>query len=397
MTVSQLPSVCFVACHGGPADHFATFAQELQKKGYPIAICASGPALQKFRDRNLEIHKSFSLNNQADQESINVVHEVTKVCEKASVVMTDVGHIFCKGLQQTLAIEAPQILRLAYYDNPEPYVPGGYSLVAKEVMQVANKVLFANANFEEQPIYVNENQEIDLPLSNRLGIGYYSIGQALEVMKKRQEIAVEMRAQFFEELGIEDNGQRVYVYCGGNNEAYFDKAFPAFLNLLSSASLETDLSNSIFVLQQHPGAKFHNIDGIEIEEWSRFHKDISHAPKLVLSNWNTSDIQVIADKILYYQTSMSPLFALADIPTVQVGHETYSDVLVRNGLCPSVTKVDELLQVMEQATLNSSTVLQRKQLFEGLGIKDNWVENLIEGLSLNQLSELNHIETMQPI
>ena len=41
MSISSLIfSICFVVCHGGAADHFATFAEDLLKKGYEVDIYA---------------------------------------------------------------------------------------------------------------------------------------------------------------------------------------------------------------------------------------------------------------------------------------------------------------------------------------------------------------------
>ena len=45
-------AVCFIACHGGPADHFATYAEALTKQGYDVQIHATGPALKKLQERN---------------------------------------------------------------------------------------------------------------------------------------------------------------------------------------------------------------------------------------------------------------------------------------------------------------------------------------------------------
>lgn len=44
MTPTITKAIIFVCCHGGPADHFATFSESLTKDGYDVQIYASGPA-----------------------------------------------------------------------------------------------------------------------------------------------------------------------------------------------------------------------------------------------------------------------------------------------------------------------------------------------------------------
>ena len=48
-------TVCFIACHGGPADHFATFAEDLVKKGHTVHVFAAGPALKKFEETHPDL------------------------------------------------------------------------------------------------------------------------------------------------------------------------------------------------------------------------------------------------------------------------------------------------------------------------------------------------------
>ena len=167
-------AIFFVCCHSGPADHFATFAEELQKDGYEVQICAAGPALKKFQDRNIEVHKFFSPDNLSKKEELLLASEIAKTCSEASTVFSDVGHKFNIILQKTLAEKNPQTLRIAYYDNPEspdPYLPKDYSSVAKKVMTASQKVLFANATLEK-------DSTIHLPTQKRIGLKnlFFGIG-----------------------------------------------------------------------------------------------------------------------------------------------------------------------------------------------------------------------------
>jgi hypothetical protein len=123
-------AICLIACHGGPADHFATYAEVLIKEGYDVQIHATGPALKKFQERGIEVKSSFSLDNLTPDEEDHLAQAIAKTCSTASMVLTDVGHAFDIKIQKALSNHATKIPHLAYYDNPEPFVPGGYSSTA---------------------------------------------------------------------------------------------------------------------------------------------------------------------------------------------------------------------------------------------------------------------------
>lgn len=334
-------AITLIACHGASADHFSVFAEKLLSEGYDVRIFASEHAFKKFEAKKIPITLSFALSE--DDESV-LAQKIALQC-RDSVVVTDVGHPFDITLQKTLNGA------IAYYDNPEPFVPGGYSKVANEVMQAARRVLFANANLETSSL-------MDLPLEKRVGLGYYPIAQAEKIARRRAEEGEALRRRWFEQLGIEDQGQKILVYFGGNNEEYFSKAFPAFLQFL-----EQDLPGVIFILQQHPAAKGKQ----------------QYSPKLILSDWTSDDIQVIAEGALYYQTSMGPQFALAGIPMVQVGHQTYEDVMVRSGICPSVTTIEDFAKIL--TLLN--TAEDRESIYKTIGIREDWFEVLKQALYLS--------------
>lgn len=328
-----LTTICFIACHGGPADHFATFAEHLTQKGYKIEIYGNGPAYDKFIARKLEVHRFENL-------------EVVEKCKDASVIITDVGHPLDITLQETLAKEAPTALRIAYYDNPESFVPGGYSETAEKVMKVAQRVLFANANLAKQ--------------DNAVGLGYYPLAMAEKIAKRRTVDQTALRAKVLTDCKIEDKGQKIVVYTGGNNETYFNEAFPAFLKFLQGM----DSSQYVVLLQQHPGAKAANRDGQQCKE----------AP-IHLSQLSSEDSQVVADAMLYYQTSMSPQFVLAGIPTIQTGHNTYEDILVKNKLCAVATTEETLAAALSHLVPPANVDLHKE-----LGISSDWPNRLEEAI-----------------
>lgn len=354
----MIPTVIFIACHGGPADHFATFADALKQKGCQVEIYASGPALKKFQDRQMEAI-AFSTEEPATQI-------VAKCRKKASLVITDVGHLFDVSLQEELAKQ--KVLRVAYYDNPERFVPGGYSAVAAQVMEAAQKVFFANGNLAQGPLYGESGKEVALPENQRIGIGYYPLSQAETIAKRRDSDQGEVRAKLFQQLKREDKGEKIFVYTGGNNEEYFSQAFPAFLNCLSEAKKQPDLASSIVLLQQHPGAKEKNRDVHQMQE--------KNLPQFFVSSLSSEEAQIVADAILYYQTSMGPQFVLAGIPTAQIGHKVYEDLVVKEGLCSVVTDSRGLVSFFRNLGKGLSTSSSEEAIHKGLGVHDNWAERL---------------------
>ncbi len=357
MLTSILSSaIYFIACHGGPADHFATFAEELCQRGHTVQIYATGPALKKCQERNKDLTIPFSLEGASEEEAAILL---AKSCSTADVVITDVGHPFDIALQKALGQEAPISRHLAYYDNPEAFVPGGYSSIASQVMLEAEAVLFAGSHLVKA-------QEIDLPPEKRIGLGYYPTAQAEKIGARRKHEHHVLRTHLFAKYSLIDRGQKILVYAGGNNEEYFTKAFPAFLELLG----QIDLSQTIVLLQQHPGAKEKNRDGKLVHAWNG-----KTAPFLI-SELTTDDAQVVADVMLYYQTSMGPQFVLAGIPTIQVGHEVYEDILVRNGLCHTATTADALTYALSHLNVD----IDETQILDRLGISLDWADHLERAL-----------------
>ena len=370
-------TVCFIACHGGPADHFSTFAEDLLKKGYRIEIYATGPALKKFQDRHLEMVKPFSLEGVSEELA---AIELAKKCSRAKVVITDLGHIFDATLQKSLASHAPKALRLAYYDNPEAYVPGGYSSVAAKVMMAAQGVLFANSNLAKTAIYQTPSEEIPLAPEKRIGVGYYPISQAEKIAGRRQVDQLQIREQLFAKHSLPDRGQKVLVYAGGNNDEYFSKALPALLGFIKEASQAQDLSNTVVLLQQHPGAKEKNLDVNLVKHWLA-QEVSSNMPRILISEMNSDDAQVLADAMLYYQTSMGPQFVLAGIPTVQVGHDTYEDILIKNQLCSSVTDSTGFLKMLARLQEKEKKGSGCEAIYQGLGITSRWANQLEDAIN----------------
>ena len=141
---------------------------------------------------------------------------------------------------------------------------------------------------------------------------------------------------------------------------YFKKAFPAFLKIISTM----DLSDIVFFIQLHPAAKEKNLEA----------SLINSLPHLLLSDFSSDEAQIIADCAFYYQTSMCAQFALSGIPVVQIGHEPYLDLLVKNGLCPSIVNEEQLSYVILKKTYN--VPIPKDVVLNALGVRDNWLDVL---------------------
>jgi hypothetical protein len=358
----------FVVCHGGPADHFATFSEKLKKQGYKIQICASGPALKTFQDRKIEVLFPFSLENITPLQENALISQIIQLGAKVDYIVTDVGHTFDIALHQSFAKELPNISTFAYVDNPEAYVPGGYSEIANKVTTIAQKTLFANALLAIDPV-------LSIPTEQRIPIGYFPTNIPEKISNLRNIEQSTFRAKLLEELDIEDKGQKIVTFFGGNNEEYFQEAFPAFLEFLDEACQKENLSNCIFILQQHPGAKSKNIDGSLLHNFSLKHHYSSTAPRIFISTKTTETMQVISNVALYHQTSMGPIFALCNIPIIQIGKKPYVDILIKAGLCDSATTASTFLASLKKALFMPHQDLSSEQkltIYEKLGIRNDW-------------------------
>ncbi|CAF3427035.1 unnamed protein product [Rotaria socialis] len=379
---TSAPLVCFIVCDGGPAAHFAAFATNMfNQNQVQITIHATGPALNKLKDSNLPTGlqlRSFTIDESKREQQEQVARELIDSClkEGARTIIVDIGNKF-DALLQTISsknnLNTDKVRFWCYYDNPEPYVPGGYSLKAEETITASQYILFANKNLAKIPsiIYSLPEKHIDLKDKTTEGIGYYPIEEVEKLIEKRYVESDSLRA----ENGW-TNVKHLFVYFGGNNDAYFDQAFPAFLSSLSQID-KNIVKDIVFLLHQHPAAKKQNRDGVLLQEWLVQQNDI----QAIISTLKTSDqALIVADAALYYQTSMAPQFSLIGLPTVQVGHEVYHDVLVKFNLCYTATNSNELavaLQNMKDNSPSSDKIQQHKKfIYNAIGYTPDWPTNL---------------------
>jgi hypothetical protein len=150
------PTICFITCHAGPAEHFAAFADELSKD-HTVQIWAGPATLSKFKDHTL---------NRFEELDIASAKRIADACQNATYVISDLGHPFDILLQKALSEFAPKVKRFCYYDHPEFDVPGNYKEIANQVMRLSQHVLIANAEIASK-----ESE----------GIGYYPISKARKI------------------------------------------------------------------------------------------------------------------------------------------------------------------------------------------------------------------------
>ncbi len=77
---------------------------------------------------------------------------------------------------------------------------------------------------------------------------------------------------------------------------------------------------------------------------------------------------------------MAPQFVLLGLPTMQVGHEIYRDVLVKYNLCYTATNTTELavgFTSMKTRNRSENEAQKSKQLiYNAIGYTPDWSNNL---------------------
>ncbi|MCH9610791.1 MAG: hypothetical protein S4CHLAM81_00860 [Chlamydiales bacterium] len=189
----------------------------------------------------------------------------------------------------------------------------------------------------------------EIATKEKMGIGYYPIGESRKLNGARQDDGARLRAEYFHHIGKKDEGQKLCLYLGGNNSDFYENAFPAFCEMVPNKS------QLHFVVQPHPSSK-----ELKLPEHVR------------LSDWNTMQMLTIADLVLYHQTSMAPLIAFAGIPLIQVADKIYLDMLTRSGVA-FASSSSELLQEIEEC---------KKRLYQPslVGFRQDWPTRLRKSL-----------------
>ncbi len=186
-------NVCFITAHPNPANHFAEFVKVFEEQDTSCTILAEQNVQGKFSQvkSNVIPFDASILENDSFYEQL-----ISKI-PVDSILVTDIGSEKWADLHQKLAQDHPNIKRIAYYDNPEQYVPGGYSELAARVIDTAQAVLFANKTHVQQGIEKSPGIALDLSKKELIGVGYYPEKEAQTILAQRQNTlkVQEMKSQ----------------------------------------------------------------------------------------------------------------------------------------------------------------------------------------------------------
>ena len=372
--------VSFIVCDSGPAIHFADFTKKLLSNDkLRVDIYTSELAREKFQDlpasNDIQLF-NFALDKVNNEEEQSLAQELLKTClnRGTRTIIIDIANKFNKKVLiafHELSNLLCNIRCWCYYDNSEEYVPGGYSIRAEETIRLSQNILFANMNLikRDSKIFSLSNVQIDLHGKNIQGIGYYPINTSEKLYQRRQ-----FEKQILRDKYNWNHIKYVFVYFGGNNQDYYEHAFPTFLSVLSRIDTKL-IDDSLFLIHQHPAAKKENRDGLLFRKCFLNH----HSVQVALSQLNSDEAQIIADGIIYYQTSMAAQFALIGLPIMQVAHEIYKDILVKHQLCEIATNSTEFingLKVLKEKIQSGNSIQHKKFIYDAIGYRFNWLENL---------------------
>lgn len=370
----MLPELCFVTSHPNPASHFEKFICLYEEYGFQCKVITDKNVCGKFA----QIKSKVVVIDPSNTETEQLLNAIEKEIASQSIVITDIANEIWVSLHKMLSEKHPAIKRAVYYDNPERYVPGSYSELAAKIIDKIEIILFANASLVQKGIESHEGVSIDLSKKSNFGIGYYPKIEATQILgiKQNPEKVKSIKKSLLEKNSIPDKNQKIYVYIGGANDVYYNKAFPHFLKLVSEVTkvYNSPLQNTIIVLQQHPRAKVEGNQDAKLVNKLPSSCNLPEGFSFFVSDLPTSEALSIADGVFYYQTSMSAQFVFAGIPSViQVGHDTYSDVLIRAGF-PSVTDCENLIQALSSNAANANL----QDLERQLGMDPDWMKNLLK-------------------
>ena len=105
-------------------------------------------------------------------------------------------------------------------------------------------------------------------------------------------------------------------------------------------------------------------------------KEMQKTIPIFLSDFSSEEVQVVADAMLYYQTSMGPRFVLSGIPTIQVGHAVYEDILVEQRLCAVATDLCSFQNALSHLAANIDIESNYDALLHALSFTPDWRNRL---------------------
>lgn len=329
-----MASVLFVVRMANSAEHFSHFEKVLKLQRVPVQIAARSFGLEALQRLNIAAAKAETLE------------AVLALCRGVTHVIADVGYRLNCKVFDALRSRYPGIKRYIYYDNPNTYVAGGYSVKLGKIAHLADGVLFANAGLVQKDIYISLEPPIHLEASNRIPLGFYDEELCREIFHARRLVKSSVRSKLFDLLKIKDFNQKILIFFGNRNYPGIDSSLKNFLFFLDEVSARRNLAKYIILIQQHPTAAVKCGESEILEKWQGRQKN---PPVLVrFSPLSKKEALTVADVALFNQTSLTMTFALADIPAVQVGPSATRDFLVEAKVIPTLTSVDQWQSLIVQ-------------------------------------------------
>lgn len=335
--------VCFLACHPGARAQMADIYEHLKIKNISCRFVLVEESLRG-----------------------DVYPLVEELDQGVSQLVADVGTPISAQVFQELSRRGSSVFKVAYYDNPESFVPGGYSSIAATVIESADAVVFASLLLQGQVLYDGMRCELDLSAKRIHYLGYFPFCRFDFYRSLRSESCREqLRKAFFLQSEIEDKGQRFLLYLGGANKVYEQETLIHLCHLLRETHSSFGLDQTIVLLQRHPRASdldLHLFQDLQLE-----------GLPVAISPFDFASSLAIADVIGYYQTSTCLYFPLLGIPAAQIGSQCYSDLLVRNKLCSLVNDKESFLRFLEVSSIGSLPSDDELQAFYSLfGVDPDW-------------------------
>lgn len=323
-----LTNLCLIVHHIGAIDHYEAFAKVCKENKIPVQIYAKGDIVSHLLKRNIPFQTYVNPQD---------------ISKQFTTIITDISPQSITLLQ---TLKNRKIM--AFVDNLENNVEGGYTDQLKKIKTLAAEVLYANVHHATGP--------------KDFGIGYSpAIGRAEKIRIMRAQAA---REDFFKKHDIPDLGQKIVTFFGGANDYYYKDVVPRLANILFKENLIDN--NILIVLQQHPRAKTEgNID------WN----SLKSIPNVIQSEIDPDEMLSYTDVILYNQTSMSPIFCDLRVPTYQLGPKWNEDVFFRLGGA-LITHQEAFSQISKPFQ-----PLDKHKLYQEIGYDENWKDNFFKAIS----------------
>lgn len=298
-------------------------------------------------------------------------------------LVVDISTDQARALLEQLSCE-PNLEKVVYYDNYEPYVAGGYSARAQEMIDLGDHLLLAHGSL--RGLQNDQEQPIKEP-SHKTHLGYFPTHFAQQLQSARQLLAEkkqvqDQRARLFGEAAFD---AQVIVLLGGANSAYFEE-FEYFIKTLEALATQESLQASskatsaapkrLIVLQSHPrAAERGNDDQIALEvleeragkSLARCGIHLYHGP-----SHSTMKVLEVASRVLYHQTTLAPQVAMAGIPIARFGRDPKGDTMTK-ALYPQIESASKLSHYLDGKLCGGHL----KKLEQDVGMDSRWQEHLV--------------------